>query len=168
MLCIEFTDNMRYETMAGCHRNAFRFSGGVPQEDLYDPIKTVMLQRDTYHAGSHRLPPLLWLFAKELALPQSVPCPDYRQSGTRGGLYPAELLYSADDPSQACCGHTAKETCQSQRKSECQLCGYTAGAETSGARNIVAAEHAVLACGGRVQSGRPSKQEPAEVSQAPV
>ncbi|MDM3628057.1 hypothetical protein O9403_17790, partial [Proteus mirabilis] len=23
--------------------------------------------------------------------------------------------------------------------------------------------HAVLACGGRVQSGRPSKQEPAEV-----
>ncbi|RQX21552.1 transposase, partial [Aeromonas caviae] len=29
-----------------------------------------------------------------------------------------------------------------------------------GARNILAAGHAVLACGGAVQSGRPMKQEP--------
>ncbi|EPT1462083.1 hypothetical protein ACVO00_003019, partial [Proteus mirabilis] len=36
------------------------------------------------------------------------------------------------------------------------------------ARNILAAGHAVLACGGWVQSGRPSKQEPAEVIQTSV
>nr|WP_273542760.1 hypothetical protein [Aeromonas caviae] len=30
----------------------------------------------------------------------------------------------------------------------------------NGARNILAAGHAVLACGGVVQSGRPMKQEP--------
>ncbi|MCI9740776.1 transposase, partial [Proteus mirabilis] len=42
-------------------------------------------------------------------------------------------------------------------------CGYTANADINGARNILAAGHAVLACGGRVQSDRPSKQEPAEV-----
>ncbi|HBA9130084.1 TPA: IS21 family transposase, partial [Escherichia coli] len=35
MLYIEFTDNMRYDTLETCHRNAFRFFGGVPREVLY-------------------------------------------------------------------------------------------------------------------------------------
>jgi len=35
-------------------------------------------------------------------------------------------------------------------------------AERVGAINILAAGHAVLACGARAQSGRPAKQEPAE------
>ncbi|HCR3569533.1 TPA: transposase, partial [Proteus mirabilis] len=47
-------------------------------------------------------------------------------------------------------------------------CGYTANADINGARNILAAGHAVLACGGRVQSDRPSNQEPAEVIQTSV
>ncbi|MCU9563254.1 hypothetical protein, partial [Proteus mirabilis] len=38
----------------------------------------------------------------------------------------------------------------------------------NGARNILAAGHAVLACGGRVQSDRPLKQELAEVIQTSV
>ncbi len=68
----------------------------------------------------------------------------------------------------ACCGHTAKENRQSQSQFECLECGYTANADINGARNIFAAGHAVLACGGRVQSDRPSKQEPAEVIQTSV
>ncbi|STS59167.1 Gifsy-1 prophage GlpA [Klebsiella pneumoniae] len=60
----------------------------------------------------------------------------------------------------ACCGHTAKENRLSQSKFECQICGYTANADINGARNILAAGHAVLACGGMVQSGRLLKQEP--------
>lgn len=68
----------------------------------------------------------------------------------------------------ACCGHTAKENRLSQSKFECLECGYTQNADINGARNILAAGHAVLACGGMVQSGRPLKQEPTEVSQAPV
>lgn len=60
----------------------------------------------------------------------------------------------------ACCGHTAKENRLSQSKFVCQVCGYTANADVNGARNILAAGHAVLACGGMVQSGRPLKQEP--------
>ncbi|SQY99768.1 IS200 transposase orfB [Escherichia coli] len=60
----------------------------------------------------------------------------------------------------ACCGHTAKENRLSQSKFRCQVCGYTANADVNGARNILAAGHAVLACGGMVQSGRPLKQEP--------
>ncbi|MCM5985299.1 transposase, partial [Klebsiella pneumoniae] len=62
----------------------------------------------------------------------------------------------------ACCGHTAKENRLSQSKFRCQVCGYTANADVNGARNILAAGHAVLACGEMVQSGRPLKQEPTE------
>ncbi|EEO9936163.1 IS200/IS605 family element transposase accessory protein TnpB [Salmonella enterica subsp. enterica serovar Sandiego] len=57
----------------------------------------------------------------------------------------------------ACCGHTAKENRLSQSKFVCQACGYTANADVNGARNILAAGHVVLACGGMVQSGRPSE-----------
>ncbi|EBG5222223.1 IS200/IS605 family element transposase accessory protein TnpB [Salmonella enterica subsp. enterica] len=57
----------------------------------------------------------------------------------------------------ACCGHTAKENRLSQSKFVCQACGYTANADVNGACNILAAGHAVLACGGMVQSGRPSE-----------
>ncbi|WP_334384383.1 transposase, partial [Escherichia coli] len=45
----------------------------------------------------------------------------------------------------ACCGHTAKENRLSQSKFRCQVCGYTANADVNGARNILAAGHAVLA-----------------------
>lgn len=68
----------------------------------------------------------------------------------------------------ACCGHTAKENRQTQSKFVCQVCGYTENADINGARNILAAGHAVLACGGMIKSGRPLKQEPTEASQAPV
>ncbi|WP_142502352.1 RNA-guided endonuclease TnpB family protein [Klebsiella sp. 2680] len=68
----------------------------------------------------------------------------------------------------ACCGHTAKENRQLQSKFECLECGYIENADINGARNILAAGHAVLACGGRVQSDRPLKQEPTEASQATV
>ncbi|WP_139814059.1 RNA-guided endonuclease InsQ/TnpB family protein [Salmonella enterica] len=60
----------------------------------------------------------------------------------------------------ACCGHTAKENRLSQSQFRCQVCGYTANADVNGARNILAAGHAVLACGGTMQSDRPLKQEP--------
>ena len=68
----------------------------------------------------------------------------------------------------ACCGHTAKENRLSQIQFECLECGYAENADINGARNILSAGHAVLACGGRVQSGRPLKQEPTEVIQTPV
>lgn len=68
----------------------------------------------------------------------------------------------------ACCGHTSKDNRLSQSRFECLECGYTENADINGARNILAAGHAVLACGGRVQSDRPLKQEPTEASQARV
>ncbi|MFU9836499.1 zinc ribbon domain-containing protein, partial [Escherichia coli] len=52
-----------------------------------------------------------------------------------------------------CCGTTAKKNRLSQSKFRCQVCGYTANADVNGARNILAAGHAVLACGGCQQTG---------------
>ncbi len=66
MLYIEFTDNMRYDTLEECHRNAFSFFGGVPREVLYDNMKTVVSQRDAYRTGQHRFNPSLWQFGKEM------------------------------------------------------------------------------------------------------
>ncbi|MEJ9852672.1 IS21 family transposase, partial [Escherichia coli] len=60
ILYIEFTDNLRYDTLETCHRNAFRFFGGVPREVLYDNMKTVVLQRDAYQTSQHRFHPSLW------------------------------------------------------------------------------------------------------------
>lgn len=66
MLYIEFTSNMAYDTLEKCHRNAFHFFGGVPQEILYDNMKTVVLERDAYQPGGHRFNPSLWQFGKEM------------------------------------------------------------------------------------------------------
>lgn len=57
---------MRNDTLEACHRNAFSFFGGVPQEVLYDNMKTVVLQRDAYQTGQHRFHPSLWQFGKEM------------------------------------------------------------------------------------------------------
>jgi putative transposase len=63
-----------------------------------------------------------------------------------------------------CCGHVSAENRQTQAKFSCVECGYENNADLVGAINVLAAGHAVLACGGMVQSGRPAKQEPAEAT----
>ncbi len=61
-----------------------------------------------------------------------------------------------------CCGHVAKENRITQARFECVECGYAENADLVGAINILAAGHAVLACGVMVQLDRSLKHEPAE------
>lgn len=89
---------------------------------------------------------------------------EYKQLWRGGQVLAVPPAYTSQR--YACCGHTAKENRLSQSQFRCQVCGYTANADVNGARNILAAGHAVLACGGMVQSGRPLKQEPTEMIQA--
>jgi len=63
-----------------------------------------------------------------------------------------------------CCGHVSKDNRQTQARFVCVECGFEENAGLVGALNILAAGHALLACGGTVQSGRPAKQEPAEAT----
>lgn len=74
---------------------------------------------------------------------------EYKQLWLGGKVLAVNPAYT----SQRCaeCGHTAKENRLSQSKFVCQKCGYTANADVNGARNILAAGHAVLACGEKVQ-----------------
>lgn len=68
--------------------------------------------------------------------------PEYKQLWRGGQVLAVPPAYT----SQRCayCGHTAKENRLTQSKFKCQACGYTANADVNGARNILAAGHAVL------------------------
>lgn len=68
---IEFVDNMKVESLIGCHERAFAALGGVPRSILYDNMKTVILERDAHGEGEHRLPALLaQVGASQVAVPQ--------------------------------------------------------------------------------------------------
>lgn len=51
----EFTDNERVETLIACLENAFEFFGGAPHSLLCDNPKTIVIARDAYGEGKHRL-----------------------------------------------------------------------------------------------------------------
>jgi putative transposase len=61
-----------------------------------------------------------------------------------------------------CCKHISADNRTTQAKFECVECGYAENADLVGAINLLAAGHAVLACGVTVQQDRTMKQEPAE------
>ncbi len=75
------------------------------------------------------------------------------------------VLINPRNTSRCCpqCGHTDKENRKSQAKFSCQECGYSENADFVAAKNILAAGHAVLACGeGSLE--RSVKQEPAQIA----
>jgi len=63
-----------------------------------------------------------------------------------------------------CCRHISADNRKAQALFACVECGHTANADHVGALNVLAAGHAVIACGGMVQSDRPTKQEPTEAT----
>lgn len=78
------------------------------------------------------------------------------------------LAVPARNTSRKCkvCGHTEADNRTSQARFKCTACGHEANADVNAARNILAAGHAVLACGEIAQQGFSVKQEPAEAIQA--
>ncbi|MEX0451914.1 transposase [Spiribacter sp. 218] len=96
----------------------------------------------------------------------------YKQAW-RGGMV---VAVPPQNTSRTCpaCGHVAKENRPTQSRFACVACGHTAHADVNAARNILAAGHAVMACGGDVSPDRhrgddpaaPMKQEPAEATGA--
>ena len=77
MAYVEFCDDERVETLIACHEHAFLAFGGVPVEVLYDNMKTVVLDRNTYGRGVHRFHPGFLDYIKHAgALPRL--CQPYR------------------------------------------------------------------------------------------
>jgi transposase len=60
----EFVADERIETLLACHEAAFASFGGTPREALYDNMRTVVLGRDAYGPGEHRLQPAFRDFAR--------------------------------------------------------------------------------------------------------
>lgn len=74
---VVLTDNMRYETLEACHRQAFDYFQGVTEQVWYDNMKTVVLQRDAYGEGKHRFNMSFYQFAKEMKFIPKL-CKPYR------------------------------------------------------------------------------------------
>jgi transposase len=61
---VQYVTDEKVETLIDCHLNAFRYFNGVPEHGLYDNMKTVIIKRNKYGYGKHKLNPLFEDFAK--------------------------------------------------------------------------------------------------------
>ena len=61
---VKFVKNQQIDTLISCHEEAFAYFEGVPKNILYDNMKTVILNRDIYGKGKHRLHQSFYDFAK--------------------------------------------------------------------------------------------------------
>lgn len=55
MAFVYFTDNMKQPTWQDCHIKAFEYFGGTTSTILYDNLKSVVIGRDYYGKGKHKL-----------------------------------------------------------------------------------------------------------------
>lgn len=74
---VEFVTDERFETLKRCHENAFAYFQGIPQEVLYDNMRTVVQQRHAYGPERHRFHPGLWELAKRFGFAPRL-CRPYR------------------------------------------------------------------------------------------
>lgn len=81
----------------------------------------------------------------------------YKLDWNGGDLIEVPARYTSQQCSA--CGHTTKENRTSQAKFECISCGHKTHADVNAAKNILAAGHAVLACGEKTLVSS-MKQEP--------
>ena len=74
---VKFVTDEKLHTLLTCHESAFRYFGGVPYEILYDNMKTVIIGRNYYGQGKHRLQSGFWDFSKHYGFIPRV-CRPYR------------------------------------------------------------------------------------------
>ena len=82
---------------------------------------------------------------------------EYKQAWRGGYVIAIPPQYTSQRCS--CCGHVSRDNRTTQAKFECVECGHSENADINAARNILAAGHAVLACGETAQLGYSMKQE---------
>ena len=98
MAFVRFTKDMKIETLLECHQQAFEYFGGVPKYCLYDNMKTVVIKRNAYGSGQHRLHAKLYDFAKHYGFMPKL-CLPYRAK-TKGKVerFVSYLRYSFFTP----------------------------------------------------------------------
>jgi transposase len=66
MSFVRFVQDETWPTVKACLEAAFGYFGGVPREVLFDNMKTVVLERNAYGRGRHRLHPGLLALSRDL------------------------------------------------------------------------------------------------------
>ena len=66
MTVVRFVTDETWPTVKRCLEGAFGYFGGVPREVLFDNMKTVVLERNAYGRGQHRLHSGLLALARDL------------------------------------------------------------------------------------------------------
>ncbi len=68
MLYAEFVTDQTINTVIKCHENAFNYYNGVPKYGLYDNMKSVIIARNAYGNGNHKLQSCFYDFAKHYGI----------------------------------------------------------------------------------------------------
>lgn len=84
----------------------------------------------------------------------------YKAKWLGGDVLLVNPKYTSQTCPQTHCRYVSRNNRKTQSEFVCRACGFKENADYVGALNILAAGHAVLACGETVQSGRSEKQEP--------
>jgi transposase len=77
MTFVRFVTDETWPTVKVCLEAAFGYFGGVPRELLFDNMKTVVLERNAYGRGQHRLHPGLLALSRDLGFAVRL-CRPYR------------------------------------------------------------------------------------------
>ncbi len=77
MSFVRFVRDETWPTVKACLELAFGYFGGVPRELLFDNMKTVVLERNAYGRGQHRLHPGLLALSRDLGFAVRL-CRPYR------------------------------------------------------------------------------------------
>jgi transposase len=77
MTFVRFVSDETWPTVKACLEAAFGYFGGVPQEVLFDNMKTVVLERNAYGRGRHRLHSGLLALSRDLGFAVRL-CRPYR------------------------------------------------------------------------------------------
>jgi transposase len=77
MSFVRFVEDESWPTLRACLEAAFGYFGGVPREVLFDNMKTVVLERNAYGRGRHRLHPGLLALSRDLGFAVRL-CRPYR------------------------------------------------------------------------------------------
>lgn len=68
MLYVEFVQDQTVDTVIKCHENAFDYYNGVPKTGLYDNMKSVIVKRNAYGNGNHKVQDCFYDFAKHYGI----------------------------------------------------------------------------------------------------
>lgn len=98
MTFVKFVENQTIGTVLSCHEEAFEYFGGIPQKCLYDNMKTIMIKRNAFGEGQHKLNNTFYDFAKHYGFQPRVCKPYNPQTKGKVERIIAYLRYSFYHP----------------------------------------------------------------------